>query len=213
MVRTILAVGIMATGLAVTNVKAQEVQLSVDMHDAPEIQLEQPQYFQPYTETADLPDAPVAGTADSEPNYFQHYRPASPIHRPIISKMEAAALLADATARTLDWTSTQEFLRRPDKFHEGELPAALVKSKVGFAAFQFGIVAGLGIAHYEFEKHGHHKLANLVLMGQFADAGTDGYTGIHNYTKMIGYQNPVPATSTVTPANTTGTFHVVSGPR
>ena len=49
------------------------------------------------------------------------------------------------SARTLDWTSTEECLRRPwQQYHEVELPTALVKRKVGFAAFEAG-VSGLSI--------------------------------------------------------------------
>jgi len=82
-------------------------------------------------------------------------------------------------ARALDWTSTEECLRRPwRQCHEAELPSALVKSKVGLAAFEAG-VSGLSIlAQYEMTRHGHRRLARL---GQTVDVGSIAYAVLHNY--------------------------------
>ena len=80
-------------------------------------------------------------------------------------------------AGALDWTSTEECLRRP-WCREAELPTALVNSKVGFAAFEAG-VSGLSIlAQDEMTRHGHRRLARL---GQSIDVASIGYTVIHNY--------------------------------
>jgi hypothetical protein len=82
-------------------------------------------------------------------------------------------------ARTLDWTSTEECLRRPwQQCHEAELPTGLVKNKVGFAAVEAG-VSGLSIlAESEMTRHGHRRLARL---GQGVDVGLVGHTVVNNY--------------------------------
>jgi hypothetical protein len=79
--------------------------------------------------------------------------------------------------RALDWTSTEECLRRP-WCHEVELPTVLVKNKVGFAAFE-AVVSGFSIlAQYEMTRHGHRRLARL---GQSIDVGSIWYSVLHNY--------------------------------
>jgi hypothetical protein len=80
-------------------------------------------------------------------------------------------------ARTLEWTSTEECLRRP-WCREAELPTVLVKNKVGFASFE-AVVSGFSIlAQYEITRHGHKRLARL---GQSIDLGAIGYSVLHNY--------------------------------
>jgi hypothetical protein len=80
-------------------------------------------------------------------------------------------------ARALDWTSTEECLRRW-WCHEAELPTTLMKSKVGFAALEAG-TSGLGIlAQYEMNRRGHRRLARL---GPGVDVGSIGYGVMHNY--------------------------------
>jgi hypothetical protein len=79
--------------------------------------------------------------------------------------------------RALDWTSTEECLRRP-WCREAELPTVLVKNKVGFAAFE-AVVSGFSIlAQYEMTRHGHRRLARL---GQSIDVGSIWYSVLHNY--------------------------------
>jgi hypothetical protein len=80
-------------------------------------------------------------------------------------------------ARALDWTSTEECLRRP-WCHEVELPTVLVKNKVGFAAFEAGVSAFSILAQYEMTRHGHRRLERL---GQSIDVGSIGYSVLHNY--------------------------------
>jgi hypothetical protein len=84
-------------------------------------------------------------------------------------------------ARALDWTSTEECLRRP-WCHEAELPSALVKSKVGFAAFEAGVSGFSILAEYKMTRHGHRRLARW---GQGIDVGSIGYAVVHNY-RMAG---------------------------
>jgi hypothetical protein len=85
--------------------------------------------------------------------------------------------------RALDWTSTEECLRRPWQLcHEGELPTTLVKNKAGFAAYEAGLSAFSILAQYEMTRHGHRRLARL---GQGIDVGLIGYTVMHNY-RMAG---------------------------
>jgi hypothetical protein len=77
----------------------------------------------------------------------------------------------------LDWTSTEECLRRP-WCHEVELPTVLVKNKVGFAAFEAGVSGFSILAEYEMTRHGRRRLARL---GQSIDVGSIGYSVLHNY--------------------------------
>jgi len=85
--------------------------------------------------------------------------------------------------RALDWTSTEECLRRPWKqCHEGELPSTLVKNKAGFAAYEAAVSAFSILAQYEMTRHGHRRVARL---GQGVDVGFIGYTVMHNY-RMAG---------------------------
>jgi hypothetical protein len=61
---------------------------------------------------------------------------------------------------TLDWTSTQQCLRRPyAQCHEGQLPVALVSNKAGFALFKAGIAFGAIEGQRYLERHGHRRLA------------------------------------------------------
>jgi hypothetical protein len=82
-------------------------------------------------------------------------------------------------ARALDWTSTEECLRRP-WCREAELPTVPVKNKVGFAAFAAGVSALSVVAQYEMTRNGHRRLARL---GQRIDVGSIGYSVLHNYRK------------------------------
>ena len=79
--------------------------------------------------------------------------------------------------RVLDWTSTEECIRRP-WCHEAELPNALVHNKVGFAAFEGAMSVASILPQYELTKHGHRKLAWL---GQAVDVGVMAYTVNVNY--------------------------------
>ncbi len=68
-------------------------------------------------------------------------------------------------------------MRRP-WCRETELPTALVKNKVGFAAFETA-VSGLSIlAEYEMTRHGHRRWARW---GQGVDVAFVSSTVIHNY--------------------------------
>jgi hypothetical protein len=79
--------------------------------------------------------------------------------------------------RALDWTSTEECLRRR-WCREVELPTVLVKNKVGFAAFE-AVVSGFSIlAQYEMTRQGHRRVARL---GQSIDVGSIWYSVLHNY--------------------------------
>jgi hypothetical protein len=107
--------------------------------------------------------------------------PSAPIPQaaPVFGAVDWSLAGAVVIARTLDWTSTEECLRRP-WCREAELPTVLVKNKVGFAAFE-AVASGLSIlAQYEMTRHGHKRLARL---GQSIDLGALGYSVLHNYRK------------------------------
>jgi hypothetical protein len=86
-------------------------------------------------------------------------------------------------ARALDWSSTEQCLRRPfQQCREDELPTALVKNEAGFAAYEAAVSALSILAQYELTRHGHRRLARL---GQGIDGASIGYTVVHNY-RMAG---------------------------
>jgi hypothetical protein len=88
-------------------------------------------------------------------------------------------------ARALDWTSTEDCLRRPwQQCHEAELPTGLVKNKAGFAAYEAGVSALSILAQYEMIRHGHRRLARL---GQAIDVSSIAYTLVSNY-RIAGFR-------------------------
>ena len=88
----------------------------------------------------------------------------------------AASVVA---ARALDFTSTEECIRRPAaQCHEVELPQSLVHSKRAFAAFEIGTASLSLFEQYELTKHGHRKLARTI---QVANVALMGFVVSHNY--------------------------------
>jgi hypothetical protein len=99
------------------------------------------------------------------------------VKSPVFVAVDGSLAGSVVVARAFDWTSIEECLRRP-WCHEAELPTALVKSKVGFAAFEAG-TSGLSIlSQYEMTRRGHRRLARL---GPGVDVGSIGYAVMHNY--------------------------------
>jgi hypothetical protein len=71
------------------------------------------------------------------------------------------------------------------------LPTALVKSKVGFAAFEAGVSWLRILVQYEMTQHGHRRLARL---GQGIDVASIGYAVMNNYhcyTTPLRGQTPI----------------------
>lgn len=88
----------------------------------------------------------------------------------------AASIVA---ARVLDFTSTEECIRRPAmQCHEVELPQSLVHNKAAFAAFEVGTASLSLFEQYELTKHGHRKLARAI---QGANVALMGFVVSHNY--------------------------------
>lgn len=99
----------------------------------------------------ELPDAPmpthrVVGT-------FAVAQPANPVKAErFLGPVEISLIAADASARALDWASTEQFLR--DNGYEAVLPDGLVRNKPAFAIFEAGMVAGMvGIEYWAYRKH------------------------------------------------------------
>jgi hypothetical protein len=122
----------------------------------------------------------LSSRASAEPKSLSPF-PSAPIPRalPIFGAVDWALAGSVVMVRALDWTSTEECLRRP-WCREVELPTVLVKSKVGFAAFEAGVSGFSILAEYEMTRHGHRRLARL---GQSIDVGAIGYSVLHNYRK------------------------------
>jgi hypothetical protein len=128
----------------------------------------------------------LSSVAYGEPSPFS-LLPSAPIpvtvKSPLFGAVDWSLAGSVVVARALDWASTEECLRRPwQECNEGELPAALVKNKPGFAAYEAGVSALSILAQYEMTRHGHRRLARL---GQGIDVGSIGYTVVHNY-RMAG---------------------------
>jgi hypothetical protein len=115
------------------------------------------------------------GTAYAEPSASTlPDAPAAQAHRvPVFHVVDWTLAGSIATARFLDWTSTEECGRRPyGQCHEANLPNALVHNAPAFALYEAG-TASLEIwGQYELTKLGHRKLArtlqavNLSYMGK-----------------------------------------------
>ena len=120
-----------------------------------------------------LPDAP---TAQIHPMMLQSgVKPAkNPSHIVDYSLWSAVAI-----TRTLDWTSTEQCVRRP-YCHEAELPEALVRNKAGFAFFEAGMTVASVEGQRVLEHRGHVKLARIL---QLADVAVMSDTVIHNYSQ------------------------------
>jgi hypothetical protein len=120
----------------------------------------------------------LSSRAHAEPNPLPSLPSApKPVKSHLFGTVDWALAGSVVVGRALDWTSTEECLRRP-WCHEVELPTVLVKNKVGFAAFE-AVVSGFSIlAQYEMTRHGHRRLARL---GQSIDVGSIWYSVLHNY--------------------------------
>jgi hypothetical protein len=122
----------------------------------------------------------LSSRAYAEPNPLPAL-PSAPIpmvvKSPFFGAIDWSLAGSVVVARALDWTSTEECLRRP-WCREVELPTVLVKNKVGFVAFE-AVVSGFSIlAQYEMTRHRHRRLGRL---GQSIDVGSIGYSVLHNY--------------------------------
>ncbi len=126
----------------------------------------------------DLPDAPMP---EVHPATLQQITGIPKVqHETVAQKTADYSLWFGVLAvHTLDWTSTQQCLRRPAaQCHETKLPVALVESKVGFAFFKAGIAFGAIEGQRYLERHGHRRLAYL---GQSIHIGLVLKTDIKNY--------------------------------
>lgn len=109
-----------------------------------------------------LPSAPIAQA-----------KPAPVFHR--LDYAESSVLVISHLA---DYLSTEQGVREPLRFHEHELPQALVHSHVGLALYEAG-TAGLEIfGAYELNKHGHHRIARAL---QAANIGFTARTVANNF--------------------------------
>ena len=108
--------------------------------------------------------------------------PSAPVPVPVPARFGAVdySLAASiVSARALDFTSTEECIRRPAaQCHEVELPQSLVHNKAAFAAFEVGTASLSLFEQYELTKHGHRKLARTI---QVANVSLMGFVVSHNY--------------------------------
>ena len=111
-------------------------------------------------------------------------KPAGVFHRSDFVQVSAIA-----AANALDWYTTEHGLGQHNGWHEEELPAALVASKPGFAAYCAVKTLGQGFAQYELDKHNHRKLAGFVADVEIvATFGTDANNlrTAGNYVRLPG---------------------------
>lgn len=116
-----------------------------------------------YAESSSLPSAPTPIA----------------VKQPVFTTVDWSLAASVIAARTLDWTSTEECLRRPyAQCHEVELPNSLVHNKVGFAGFEAAMSAVSIFGQYEMTRRGHLKLARIA---QAIDVGVMAHTVARNY--------------------------------
>jgi hypothetical protein len=121
------------------------------------------------------------GSAHAEPSASTlPDAPAAQVHRvPVFHAVDWTLAGSIAATRFLDFSSTEECLRRPYiQCHEANLPNALVHNKVGFALYETACTAGLVFAQYELTKLGHKRLARI---GQAVNLSYMGKIVGHNY--------------------------------
>lgn len=111
-----------------------------------------------------IPDAPIA---------VSQVKVAAKKHN--FNKFDYSLYAGVVAYRVGDYVSTESALARGQ--HEVELPAALVASKPGFAAYSLGLAAlEIGSSVY-LHKYGHAKLARIADVLSIASGGA---TDIHN---------------------------------
>jgi hypothetical protein len=121
------------------------------------------------------------GSAHAEPSASTlPDAPAAQVHRvPVFHAVDWTLAGSIAATRFLDWTSTEECLRRSYiQCHEANLPNALVHNKVGFSLYETACTAGLVFAQHELTKLGHKRLARI---GQAVDFALTAHSVINNY--------------------------------
>lgn len=89
---------------------------------------------------------------------------------------------AAAPLRFFDYKSTERALSEPSRFHEAELPAALVRNQAGFAAFEAGTVVANYYVYRLLVRHRHRTLARW---GQVINLGALSWSVEHNY-QLLG---------------------------
>jgi len=100
------------------------------------------------------------------------------------------------TLRALDWSTTEECIRRPKSIcYEAELPQALVHNKVGFAFFEASMAAASIEGQRLLEQHHHRKLA---MIAQYANIGILSVTVGRNWTIIQDKPQAITKPSTVT---------------
>jgi hypothetical protein len=106
-----------------------------------------------------LPSAPVPVSASANT--------ANQANAPVFHLTDWALSGGIVAGRALDWSSTEECIRRPwGQCHEGSLPNALVHNRVAFAAYETASAAGLIYTQYRLTRMGHRRIARTV---QFVD--------------------------------------------
>lgn len=96
------------------------------------------------------------------------------------TKTEISLISQDLSARALDWSTTQQFLRMG--YSEGQLPQSLVENKPLFAVYEAGVVTGVTAVSYLCYRHNHRKLGWVIQAGEIAAVS---FTVKHNY-ELIG---------------------------
>jgi hypothetical protein len=100
-------------------------------------------------------------------------------HDPLILPL----LAADAGIRGLDVYSTQKMLG--NGYHELLMPTAIASRPAAMASLEALDVLGVRWASQRLERHGHRKLARLVVI---LDAASDAPWAVHNL--VLGGKKP-----------------------
>jgi len=107
----------------------------------------------------DIPDAPSPMT---HPITLQQITGIPKLQRETVAQraVDYSFWFGVVAVHALDWTSTQQCLRRPyTQCHENQLPVALVSNKAGFALFKAGVAFAAIEGQRYLERHGHHRIA------------------------------------------------------
>jgi hypothetical protein len=86
----------------------------------------------------------------------------TPITVPVFHRVDWSISATLVATHIGDYLSTRQALKVPTRAREAVLPENLVRSQVGFAAYE-AATAGLEIyAQYELTRHGHRRIARCA---------------------------------------------------
>jgi len=90
--------------------------------------------------------------------------------KPHPDKVEWSLIAADAAVRTIDTVTTRHLLSTGDK--ERFLPGFIVNHDTTMVIYSAGVVVFYGVVSRTLERHGHKKLAHIIVASEVIMTGS-----------------------------------------